>query len=409
MIWRTRPGSASASGIVGATNTPSCWPFSSKRGRISSTISCTASPTSIGRQLDVDPVGLDPGHVEQVVDELHQALGRAGDDVDELPLAVGQALRGAREQLDEPLDRGQRAAELVRGHRHEVGLRPLQARALADVAQRPHRPLAGAAELRRGDRQRAAVVLDRLLARRAPRASGGSGLSAHRRSHRPDRSSGSSSVARGLTVAIRVDPGSVTSRPSPRLSIVVASRRRSSSTRGLGGDQLLAHRVERSCRAPAAHAGRRRAPGAGADPKRDRRWPRRARRADPASTAISAAIRVSAAITPSAPDTITTTTARRDSECWRARASAWRSDWRAWSWTASSPLRSSGPVGRTSSPARSGAGPARPPAAASRSAALFGSWEASAVAVLTAPAYAAATAGRTAGAASRVRWRGPAR
>ena len=47
--------------------------------------------------------------------------------------------------------------------------------------------------------------------------------------HRPARARGR--PARGLTAAISVDPGSVTISASPRLSIVTASRRRSSSIR----------------------------------------------------------------------------------------------------------------------------------------------------------------------------------
>ncbi len=87
---------------------------------------------------DLDAVGLDPGHVEQVVDELDKPVGRAQDDVDELALALGHVLGAPFEQLDEALDRGQRAAQLVRGGRDELALGPLEPGTLGDVTHGPH-------------------------------------------------------------------------------------------------------------------------------------------------------------------------------------------------------------------------------------------------------------------------------
>src|SRR5947209_15957139 len=69
------------------------------------------------------------------------------------------------EQLDEALDRGERAAQLVRGRGHELALGPLEPGPLAHVAHGPHHPGVGAAEAGGRDGQRSSAVLDqRLLA-----------------------------------------------------------------------------------------------------------------------------------------------------------------------------------------------------------------------------------------------------
>ncbi len=114
--------------------------------------------------VDLDVVGLDPRDVEQVVDELDQSVGRLEDDLDELALALGHALRRALEQLDEALDRRQRAAQLVRRGRDELALGALEPGALAHVADGPDDALVRAPELGGRDRQRAPVVLDQHLA-----------------------------------------------------------------------------------------------------------------------------------------------------------------------------------------------------------------------------------------------------
>ena len=113
--------------------------------------------------VDLHVVGLDAGHVEQVVDQLDQPVGRLQDDLDELALAIGHVVRGALEQLDEPLDRGEGAAQLVRGGGHELALGPLQTRTLAHVVHGPHHARALVAEAGRGNRQRASAVVDHLL------------------------------------------------------------------------------------------------------------------------------------------------------------------------------------------------------------------------------------------------------
>src|SRR2546423_1672111 len=65
----------------------------------------------VGRaRLDLEAAGLDAGHVEEVVGELDEAVGRDEDGVDEVAVARAQ-LVGA-EELDEALDRRERAAQL---------------------------------------------------------------------------------------------------------------------------------------------------------------------------------------------------------------------------------------------------------------------------------------------------------
>ena len=113
---------------------------------------------------------LQPRDVQQVVDQLDQAVGAGEDDLGELALATGQAL-GAHEQLGEALDRSERAAQLVGRGGHEIGLHALEPGALGDIPDRPHHPAARALS-RRGDRQRAITVVahdlagQRLLERR---------------------------------------------------------------------------------------------------------------------------------------------------------------------------------------------------------------------------------------------------
>ena len=105
--------------------------------------------------MDLELARLDARDVEQVVDELDEPVGRLQRDPDELPLALGEVLGVRRlEQLDEALDRRQRAAQLVRCRRHEVALGLLEPRALGDVAQRPDDAAVGSREARGRDRER---------------------------------------------------------------------------------------------------------------------------------------------------------------------------------------------------------------------------------------------------------------
>lgn len=66
-----------------------------------------------GAPIYFQPISLDARYVEQVVDQVRQPIGGAHDDLDELPLARRHRARRALEQFDEPLDRRQRAPQLV--------------------------------------------------------------------------------------------------------------------------------------------------------------------------------------------------------------------------------------------------------------------------------------------------------
>ena len=122
--------------------------------------------------VDLDVIGLDARHVEQVVDEVDEAVGRLEDDLDELALSLGHALRRALQQLDESLDRRQRAAQLVGGRRDELALGALEPGALAHVADGPHHAVGLGAQWRRVHGKDSVVVFDdglpaqRLLDRR---------------------------------------------------------------------------------------------------------------------------------------------------------------------------------------------------------------------------------------------------
>ena len=143
-------------------------------------------------RVDLELAGLDAGDVEQVVDELGEPVGRLQRDVDELELALGEVLVvGRLEQLDEALDRRQRAAQLVRRGGDEVALGLLQARALGDVAQRPHDAAVGARQARGGDGEREVALAPdrrpRARARRRPAAAGCPGRGRARRRAAPGR------------------------------------------------------------------------------------------------------------------------------------------------------------------------------------------------------------------------------
>ncbi len=112
--------------------------------------------------VQLDRARLDAGDVQQIVDELDESLGRDLHDADEVALARREALR-VRQQLDEPFDRGERAAQLVRRGRRELALQALQARALGDITDRDD---VAAAVLERGsgDRERPSIGFGRDLA-----------------------------------------------------------------------------------------------------------------------------------------------------------------------------------------------------------------------------------------------------
>ena len=81
----------------------------------------------------VEPAGVDPGHVEQVGDEPGDSLGVGLDRLDdEALLLVAEAIPVLQDGAGEALDRGQRRAQLVgksRDQRRVVRLGALAGRA----------------------------------------------------------------------------------------------------------------------------------------------------------------------------------------------------------------------------------------------------------------------------------------
>src|SRR5690606_7038407 len=69
------------------------------------------------RRADLEPAGLQPGSVEQLLDKLVELVGLLGNGDDEIALAVGVPLDVIRQQgAGEAFDRGQRRPQLVGDH-----------------------------------------------------------------------------------------------------------------------------------------------------------------------------------------------------------------------------------------------------------------------------------------------------
>ena len=137
-IWRTRAGSASAGGSVAAQLELELLALlvdarahqrRRPRGR--------PRARSVGAAVDLDAARLDARDVEQVVDEVDEAVGRQRRRCRRTRAGASVSDSSAAQQLDEALDRGQRAAQLVRGGGDELALQALEPRALGRVAHRP--------------------------------------------------------------------------------------------------------------------------------------------------------------------------------------------------------------------------------------------------------------------------------
>ena len=225
-IWRTRAGSASASGrSAGHVELEPLGllvdPRAHQRGDLADGVGHVGRPA-----VDLDAAGLDARDVEQVVDQVDEPVGGQLDDLDELALAVVEVGAGGGEQLDEALDRRQRAAQLVRGGGDELALEPLEPDALGARRGRS-RPC------RVSPSSRAAVT----SSVRPSRSSVCSPASASSSGGRKP-----STLRAGLEVGHQQLGARVALRrpcrrrrrsasASPRLRIVVSSRRRSASTR----------------------------------------------------------------------------------------------------------------------------------------------------------------------------------
>ncbi len=94
---------------------------------------------------DADHAGLDPGQVQQVVDQPLQPIGLAVDDARELfagRLVLGVAVG---QQFHVGLDAGQGRLHLVADRGDELGVSLLQRLLVADVAEHGHGALGYAA------------------------------------------------------------------------------------------------------------------------------------------------------------------------------------------------------------------------------------------------------------------------
>ena len=209
----------------------------------------------------------------------------------------------ALQQLDEALDRGQRARSSCEAVATNSLLSALQPRALGRVAQRPDdaapRPLA---HPRGGDRQRAPAVLEHRPRRRAPRSSGGSGAVGPG-ALAPDASSGTSSPrARVDAATTRPSPSQITQAVAEALDRRPRAGAGSASSARCARLEVAGHRVERAAelaqlrRAVGLHArvrGRRRRAGRVAPTSVVERAPQAARAAG--DTSASAATSASSA------------------------------------------------------------------------------------------------------------------
>jgi hypothetical protein len=135
---------------------------------------------------DLQLAALEPGEGEQVRDEVIEARSGDRDALDQLaPALVRQGVPVGEQRLREPLDRGQRRAQLVRDGRDEVGLQPVELaqglRRLALALVRPGELLFGPlllADVAHGGRDEHALVgleraeadLDRELAPIPPKS-----------------------------------------------------------------------------------------------------------------------------------------------------------------------------------------------------------------------------------------------
>ena len=108
--------------------------------RIVRTASSISGATSVGCGVIAEPAGVAAGEVEQVVEQAHQVAAVVEDDLDRLHLLRGQRVALQHQQLGEALDRGQRAAQLVRGGEHELVFEPVEPVALARLQLAARRP-----------------------------------------------------------------------------------------------------------------------------------------------------------------------------------------------------------------------------------------------------------------------------
>ncbi len=80
-----------------------------------------------GPRVQLEPAGVDAGHVEELGDQPAQPVGVGGDRGEhQLLLLVVEPVPAVEQGLHEPLDAGQRRAQLVRDRGDQVGALPVQ-------------------------------------------------------------------------------------------------------------------------------------------------------------------------------------------------------------------------------------------------------------------------------------------
>ena len=236
----------------------------------------------VGRhRLDRQPPGVAAGEVEQVVEQADQVAGVVEDDLDRFRLLGAELLALQHQQLGEALDRGQRAAQLVRGGEHELVFDPVEPVAFARLPlQLVGHLVEGGAE-RRGLREAAdldpgaevalgqpAGGVDQLLERPAHR--GDQAAEEQRRAGQPGDQPGADEQRRVAGLAVDVvaqgsAPAPARRRPSP------APPRAAGPGRGGCGRRSRPGRSGRSRpRSPGAAggSGRRRSPPGRSAPRR---------------------------------------------------------------------------------------------------------------------------------------------
>ncbi len=116
-----------------------------------------------GQRPDLQPPGVDPGHVEQLGDQPGDPVGVRLDRLEHEPLlVVAEPVPSAQQGRGEALHRGQRRPQLVGDRRDDGGVLGLGAPAVQRVAHQDvdpvHRLVASRSEVLGGDQDLAAVV-----------------------------------------------------------------------------------------------------------------------------------------------------------------------------------------------------------------------------------------------------------
>ena len=144
-------------------------------------------------RADREAPGVGAREVEQIVQQPHQVAAVVEDDLDRLHLPWAERVAVHHQQLGEALDRGQRAAQLVRRGQHELVFHPVELVALGCLELQFGGHFVERVAERRGLREAADLDPRRAVAARravppprpAPRAAAASRRSGRRRAGAP--------------------------------------------------------------------------------------------------------------------------------------------------------------------------------------------------------------------------------